>query len=176
VALTLSRAAVEASIFEVASVHNPREFRKMWESRRGTGGAILRELTGIPKELKQHLLAAWNLTVSFGHASPIPVTSAATRFREADAARVGLTYAGQFAGPLDAEVLHALGNVYSLASVAGAKAMKFSLSEGFVTRERWFHNYGLLEEALNMRVPIPLHLEQHMNEFQSWKRKHGLDG
>lgn len=175
VSLTLSRAAAEASIFAVYSVSSPKEFREVWGSRKGTGGAVLPELRNIPPQLHRHLRAAWLITAPFGHASPVPVTSALTSFRDGTRTGLGLAIGGQFAGPMDAAVLHNLGNAYSLVSIASVEAMDFCLSGELEAFPAWQERFSELQERLQMRVPVPSYLEEHLPELRARLKKMGIE-
>jgi len=174
VSLTLSRGAAEASIFAVHSVSSPEDFREVWGSRGGTGGAVLHRLQGVPDELKRHLRIAWVMTAPFGHASPIPVTSAVTSFQDGEAIGRGLPVAGDYAGPMDGAVLRDLGNTYSLVSVACVQALSFCVSAELKPYPEWARRYSDLLATMKMQVPTPRRLQPHIPRLNERLRKMGL--
>ncbi len=167
VSLTLSRGAAEASIFQVFSVHSPADFQKVWNSRQGTGGSVLRRLDSIPSELFQRLRTAWLITAPLGHASVLPVTSAFTSFQDGGQIGRGLAFAGRFGGPLDEEVLRNLCNLYTMVAVTCVEALAFSLKEELRDFRQWHEKYQVLRETLNRQVPIPSHIEENLAELRA---------
>lgn len=127
IAFSLTRSALEASIFEIAVTKNCRNFMEKWNSHRGTGGSVLRELSNIPDDLKWLLMSAWKLLVSQGHASSGPVLSASTLFMEGSKKKVGVSFAGQFGGALDVRQLNQCINGFCLTSHAAVHAMNIGL-------------------------------------------------
>lgn len=174
ISLTLSRGAAEASIFAVHSVSSPEDFREVWGSRGGTGGAVLKRLQGVPERLKQHLRIAWVMTAPFGHASPVPVTSALTSFQDGEAIGVGLPVAGDYAGPMDGATLRNLGNLYGLVSVACVQALSFCVPDELKPYARWSSGYSELLERLQKQVPISPELQPHIPRLNERLRKLGL--
>jgi hypothetical protein len=174
ISLTLSRAAAEASIFAVHGVSSPEDFRKIWGSRGGTGGAVLQRFQGVPDELKQRLRMAWVMTAPFGHASPIPVMSGLTSFQDGESIGAGLPVAGDYAGPMDAAVLHNLANLYGLVSVVCVQSLSFCVADELKPYPRWARQYSDILARLKMQVPIPPELQPHIPRLNEQLRKLGL--
>jgi hypothetical protein len=172
VSLTLSRAAVEAAIFQVAATHDHVRFKKHWDSSHGTGGAVLRSLHGLPADLAWFLRSAWTLTVPLGHASRIPVTSALTTFRDGDVLRTGLTFAGQYAGPMRAEVLKQVANVFGFVAHGCVHAMRFSLRPHMRHTTEWDKKLDDLRVATTRRSHVPKRMQSH---FARFREKYGGD-
>ena len=118
IAFSLFRSALEASIFAIAATEDYSQFKSMWDTRRGTGGAILKQLkksTVIPKRLVWFLDSAWQVMKKLGHASNGPLLSAMTTCSEGEEVKTGLTFAGQFGGSPDARQLQNCVNAFCLA-------------------------------------------------------------
>jgi hypothetical protein len=170
VALTLSRAAVESSIFQIAAATDYESFRKRWDSPNGTGGKVLADLQGIPDDLKWFLKSIWDLVVSFGHASRHPVMSSVTSFYDGVSRRNGLGFAGQYAGPLDAGVLANMAGIFSMASVVGVEAMKISLRPHMSRADEWDRKCQELLHHLDSTVPLPDHLQPYVGSLKGGRR------
>ncbi len=100
----------------------------------------------------------WKLVVPFGHASINPVLMSRGTFLEDGAERFGISFAGQYAGPMNAAVLASMADVYAFASVAAVQAMNLTLKRSFAEAERWDAEYFALRAACYTPKPIPLHL------------------
>lgn len=171
VAATLSRAAVEASIFGVAATENFHGFERVWNSPKGTGGALLRSIRSLPADVKVMFEEVWKLAVPLGHASAIPVMSAHGTFLDGREKRVGVSFAGQYAGPMDANLLLNLARLYALASVAAVESMNVSLRPLFGDAGRWTASYDALKATLAVRTSIPKHLEGYMDQLLEMRRR-----
>ena len=158
VAFTLVRAAVEAAIFEVAAATDKETFRNKWSTRDGTGGAVLRSLKGLDPRIKFLLETTWRLVVEFGHASRIPVLSAVGRARSGTDIKKTISFAGQYAGPFDAKLLHNIVNIYSIAAIACVEAMNIAVIPLVPEQRLWRSLYALLNRALDVKVEVPEHL------------------
>jgi hypothetical protein len=167
VAFTLVRAAVEASIFEAAAALQPETFRKKWNTRHGTGGAVLRELKGLSPRVSALLQVAWDCTVEYGHASHIPVLTSVGNAREKGQTAKTISFAGQYVGPLDAKLLDQLVRVYALSAFAACEAMNVALRPHMRDSSYWSARYEELIEKLHAPVPLPEHLRA------SWSSERG---
>jgi len=129
VAYSLCRSAVEASIFEVASLFDRTKFRDLWTQPAGTGGKVLQAISGtIPNELYAVLRRGWNATKSLGHASFMPVMSSGQVVQDHTGKKVGvMTFGGPYIEPLNEEALTNLTIVYGIAALVGLQAMSSSL-------------------------------------------------
>jgi hypothetical protein len=154
VASTLSRAAVESTIFSIAAAEDFDGFQKIWKTREGTGGKILRSLTTPSADVGTFLDKLWNLVVPFGHASINPVLMSRGTFLDDSGKTFGISFAGQYAGPMDSAVLASMAEVYAFASVAAVEAMHLTLKRFFPEAERWDGQYSGLRTACYTR-PIP---------------------
>lgn len=173
VASTLSRALVEASIFSISASENFDAFQQAWDTPRGTGGAVLRSLKSVQPRVRALLEQAWKVVVPLGHASVIPVMSAHGTFLDGAERVIGISFAGQYAGPLDASLLRNLINLYCLASSVAVEAMKISLQPLFTEAGRWDSAYRALRETLETRMPLPKHLEPYFEKILEMRRKGG---
>jgi hypothetical protein len=162
IAFTLSRAAVEASIFELAAWTDFHEFEKMWRSPRGTGGALLKIIQHQHPATHAFLCQVWEGVVQFGHASVIPTLSAYGTFQDDSGPARGITIAGQYAGPLPESTLRHLGTLYALASVAAVEAMNLCLLPKMAQSDMWKEGYAKLQGNLETLVPLPKHLEKYV--------------
>lgn len=155
VAFTLVRAAVEASIFEAAAALQPDAFQKKWDTRQGTGGAVLSELTGLPPRVSALLQVAWDLTVKYGHASYIPVmTSVGTASEKGQPVKT-ISFAGQYVGPLDAKLLDQIVRVYGLSAFAACEAMNVALRPHMRDSSYWSVQYQDLIQKLLAPMSMP---------------------
>lgn len=147
VAYTLSRATVEASIFETASVANPSEFEQLWGTERGTGGAVLQTLSSVIPERQRNMFdLAWKFTRAFGHPSFAPVLSSAQLVKDFGGQKVSImTFGGPYIEPLNLEALNHLSFVYGLGAMAGLEAMQLSLSTHFDQSSYWKDKYEAFE-------------------------------
>jgi hypothetical protein len=171
VASTLVRAAVEASIFAMAAHEDYPAFERVWTTPKGTGGAVLRSLKRVPKSTRVLVEEAWKMVVPLGHASVVPVMSARGTFLDGAKQAIGISFAGQFAGPLDAGLLRSLVNLYCLASIVAVDAMNISLQPMFTETEQWRGLYRKLTATLEERMPIPKHLEPYMDQILEMRRR-----
>lgn len=69
VAATLSRAAVEASIFSLAAAEDYEAFERQWTTHRATGGGVLKSIANLSPALRTQFELLWKLVVPFGHVS-----------------------------------------------------------------------------------------------------------
>ena len=171
IAFSLSRSALEASIFAIAATVDYSLFKSIWDTRRGTGGFILNELkksTAIPKDLLWFLDSAWQVMKKLGHASNGPVLSAMTKFSEGGEIKTGITFAGQFGGSLDAWQLENCVNAFCLAATAGVEAMNIGLKPLFPSSNEWYRRFVEFQEKQNKQVPIPDYLADHIDEFRKY--------
>jgi len=129
VAYSLCRSAVEASIFEVASVFDENRFTDLWNKPAGTGGKVINAISPkIPKELCDVLRRGWDATKALGHASFMPVMSSAQVIQDHTGKKVGvMTFGGPYIEPLNEEALLELTIVYGMAALLGLEAMSSSL-------------------------------------------------
>lgn len=168
IACSLSRSALEASIFAVAATVDYSKFKPIWDSTRGTGSEVLRKVTTIPTDVHWFLSCTWKVLAGLGHASHRPVLSAITTFHEGKDLKKGITFAGQFGGSLDARQLENCVNAFCLVATAGVEAMNMGLRHLFPSSEEWSRRFHQLKEQLNKQEPIPGYLAVHVDEF----RKH----
>lgn len=156
IAFTLIRAAVEASIFEAAAALQPKIFLKKWNTRHGTGGAVLwelNELKCLSPRVSALLQVAWDYTVKLGHASHIPVMSSVGSASEKGQTVKTISFAGQYVGPLDAKLLDQIVNVYSLSAYAACEVMNVALRPHMRDSGYWFARYEELFEKLHVSLP-----------------------
>jgi hypothetical protein len=173
VASTLSRSAVEATIFTIAAAEDYERFEKVWTTPKGTGGALLRTLRTTPSDVRVFLENLWKLVLPFGHASVNPVMAPRGRFLDGGTEGTGISFAGQYAGPMDAGVLASLADVYAFASVVAVEAMNLTLPPFFECRGRWRRGYDDLRNACYTPKPVPRHLEPYVELFESRKSEGG---
>jgi len=155
VAATLSRAAVEASIFAVAASENYDAFERAWTTHKTTGGAVLKSITSMPPSVRSQFANLWKLVVPFGHASVPSVMEPRGTFTDGDAIGTGISFAGQFAGPMSESILARWADVYGFGAVAAAHAMSLSLASKFTAARRWQESYAQLALACETPRPIP---------------------
>jgi hypothetical protein len=167
IALSLSRAGLEASIFAIAATQDYGRFKSIWNTREGTGGSVLKKVT-IAKDLRWLLNSAWKTLVELGHASHGPVLSSLTRFIDEKEVKTGISFAGQFGGSLDARQLQACVNAFCLASTAGVEAMNICLKPLFPSCEEWSRRFAQFQEELNKREPIPDYLAVRVDDFRKY--------
>lgn len=159
IAFTLVRGAVEAAIFEVAAATDRKAFRDKWSTREGTGGAVLRTLKGsVDPSVKLLLEVTWKHVAALGHASRIPVLSGVARARSGTEIKKTISFAGQYAGPLDVALLHQVVNVYALAALASVEAMNIAIIPHLHDQGLWKKDFAILNQALNSKVAVPAHL------------------
>lgn len=166
IAFTLSRSALEASIFAIAAALDYRRFKSIWNTRRGTGGAVLKELRNIPKDLSWFLNSSWKMMAELGHAGGGPVLASLTTFSEGEQVKKGITFAGQFGGSLDARQLENCVNAFCIAATAGAEAMNIGLKPLFTNSEGWSLRFEQLQKQLNTHAPVPDYLAPHIEKFR----------
>ncbi len=168
IAFSLSRSALEASIFAIGATAEYSEFKRIWDRGDGTGSAVLREQKTFPEKLRSFLWSVWRVMAGLGHASHGPVLSAMTTFCEGEELKTGITFAGQFGGSLDALQLHNCVNAFCLAATAGVEAMNIGLKPLLPSCEEWSRRYIQFQEQMNKREPVPDYLAGRVDEF----RKH----
>lgn len=175
IAFSLVRSALEASIFAIAAKTDYARFKSIWNSRDGTGGKVLNRLKGIPDDLRWLLHSAWQLMVKLGHASDGPVLSAMTTFAEGEERKAGITFAGQFAGPLDGRQLIGCADAFCIAAIASVEAMAICLAPLFKTSVEWLRRFGEFQRKMDTRVPIPdemvTYYSEHMKRFGERPRR-----
>jgi hypothetical protein len=160
IAFSLVRSALEAVIFGVAAAQDYGEFKRVWSTRQGTGGAVLRNLKNVPDDTRWLLNSAWRLMAELGHASSGPVLSAMTVFRDGAETRRGLTFAGQFAGPLDARQLEGCAHAFCITAASATQFFALSLRPLLSGSNEWTRRYEQLQRELDKVVPLPRHLEE----------------
>lgn len=158
IAFTLVRAAVEASIFEAAAALKPETFQKKWDTRQGTGGSVLRELSGLHPRVSALLQVAWDSTVKYGHASHIPVMTSIGSASENGQTVKTISFAGQYAGPFNAKLLDQIVRVYSLSAFGACEAMNVALRPHMRDGSYWFARHKELIEKLHAPASLPEHL------------------
>src|SRR5260370_29362994 len=65
VASTLSRAAVESTIFSIAAAEDFDGFKKIWTTPKGTGGVLLRSLKTPSADVRTFFEKLWKLVRPF---------------------------------------------------------------------------------------------------------------
>ena len=75
-----------------------------------------------------------------------------------------MSFAGQYAGPLDTSTLEHLSRVYSLASVVGVEAARIALFPHMIETREWDKRYRAFEQTLHSRAPA--HLQKSLDEDQ----------
>jgi hypothetical protein len=166
VAFSLTRSALEACIFGIAATMDYDGFRVIWESRNGTGGNVLKQIKSLSPDTRWLLENAWKLLAAMGHASSGPVLSALTRFRDGQQTRRGLTFAGQFAGPLDARQLEGCAHAFSTTAMAAARFFALSIAPMLSATDEWKRRLSVFENQLNATVPVPDHLAPHVDRYR----------
>jgi len=166
VAATLSRAAVEASIFALAAAENYDAFERQWTTHKASGGAVLKSVTNIPPAVKTQFEMLWKLVVPFGHASVASVMTPRGTFLDGSQTGVGISFAGQYAGPMHESVLAGLADVYALGAVGAAQAMRITLLPAFTDKTRWELLYEQLMATCATPRPVPRHLRPYVGELQ----------
>lgn len=115
----------------------------------------------------------WKIAVPLGHASLIPVMSARGTFLDGTRQMTGISFAGQYAGPMDANLLKNIANVYCLAAIAAADAFATALRPLLNEANHWTEVYQKLKATLDERMPIPKHLEPYMDQILEMRRRSG---
>ena len=142
VAYSMSRGAVEAAIFELASVKKPETFPNLWLSKKGTGASVLRSLENcIPKKSYDIFDRGWNLTVPFGHASFSPVLSSAQIVTNDNQKKIGIMTFGGPHGTLNESAIIELGIVFGTASLVGLEAMNKCQFQVICNSNKWITGY-----------------------------------
>ena len=173
IAFSLSRSALEACIFGIAASQDYHAFRVIWESRNGTGGNVLKRINNLSPDTRWLLENAWKLQAAMGHASSGPVLSALTRFLDGDQTRYGLTFAGQFAGPLDASQLEGCVHAFSTTAIAAARFFSLGIAPMLSGTGEWTRRLSVLETQLDAPVPVPDHLAPHVDRYLRWTPETG---
>lgn len=163
VALTLSRAAVEASIFSLAAAENYDAFERDW-LRKPRATQVLKSITNLPPNVRTHFEKLWKLVVPFAHASVASVMRPCGTFLDGNEKHVGISFAGQYAGPMDASILGALADVYAFGAIGGAQAMRITLLPTFTDKTRWETLYEQLTMSCETPRPVPRHLRPYVGE------------
>ena len=118
------------------------------------------------------LKVAWGYTVAFGHASHIPVYASAGTANAGENAAKTLSFAGQYAGPIDAEILDKLSNIYGLASIVAVEAMNIALLSHMTDKDKWQQKYiefvnilhSTMSQPEDLRTKLAEELNQNNNE------------
>lgn len=166
IAFSLSRSALEACIFGIAATQDYDGFKVVWESRNGTGGNVLKKIQNVSPDTRWLLENAWKLLAAMGHASSGPVLSALTRFQDGQQTRYGLTFAGQFAGPLDASQLEGCANAFSTTAIAAVRFFALGIAPMLSLADEWTRRLSLLENQLDSPVLVPDHLAPHVDRYR----------
>lgn len=166
IAFSLSRSALEACIFGIAATQDYDGFKVVWESRNGTGGNVLRRIKNVSADTRWLLENAWKLLAGMGHASSGPVLSGLTRFRDGEQTKYGLTFAGQFAGPLDARQLEGCANAFSTTAIAAVRFFAIGIKPMLSVTHEWTRRLALLENQLDAVVPVPDYLAKRVDEYR----------
>jgi len=170
VAYSMSRGAVEGSIFELASATKPDTFTDLWNSKRGTGGTVLRSLKeSIPKESYDILDRGWKLTVSFGHASFSPVSSSAQIVKGDKQKRIGIMTFGGPNGPLNESAILELGIAFGTASLVGLEAMHKCEFREIQNSDRWITRY---EQIMKETKEVA---ERALKKLRKWEMAQHLN-
>jgi hypothetical protein len=166
IAFSLSRSAVEAAIFSVAAATDYAQFKTIWNTRQGTGGAVLKVLKNVPGDLRWLLNTAWQVMAKLGHASDGPVLSSMTSFSDAGEVRTGISFAGQFGGALDARQLDGCVDSFCIAATANVEVMNLCLRPEFTTSDEWSRRFDTLRQHLDKREPIPPERAEHYERYR----------
>lgn len=146
VAYTLSRSAIEAAIFQVASALNPVGFSNLWNTPQGTGGSILNQMANsFPEDVHAILRRAWELTKPFGHPSGLPVVSSdQIVYDESLGRKIGVfTFGGPYIEPLNEAALQDLSIVYGVGAFAALEATRISFEAVLQPFAKWQSKYAL---------------------------------
>ena len=166
IAFTLSRSALEACIFGIAATQDYDGFRVVWQSRNGTGGNALKKIKNVSADTRWFLENAWKVLAGMGHASSGPVLSSLTTFRDGEQTKHGVTFAGQFAGPLDIRQLEGCANAFSITAIAAIRFFAIGIKPMLSVTDEWSRRLGLLENQLDAEVPVPDHLDKRVDEYR----------
>ena len=158
--------AVEAAIFAVAAATDYEQFKAIWNTRQGTGGAVLKVLKNVPDDLRWFLNTAWQVMAKLGHASDGPVLSSMTSFSDAGEVRTGISFAGQFGGALDARQLDGCVDSFCIAATANVEVMNLCLRPEFTTFDEWSRRFDTLRQHLDKREPIPPERAEHYERYR----------
>jgi len=173
VAATLSRAAVEASIFALAAADDYDVFEPRWATHKATGGAVLKSVKNVSPPVRAQFELLWKLVVPFGHASVPSVMAPRGTFLDGGEVGVGISFAGQYAGPLHESVLASLADVYAFAAVGAAQAMSITLLPLFTDKSRWQCLYGELMATCETPRPVPKHLRSYASDLGKMREGKG---
>jgi len=166
IAFSLSRSALEACIFGIAATLDYDTFRGIWESHKGTGSYVLKRTKNISADTRWLLENAWKLLAAMGHASSGPVLSALTRFCDGEQTRHGITFAGQFAGPLDARQLEGCAHAFSATATAAARFFAIGIAPMLSASEEWTRRLSAIEDQLDAPVATPDYLAPHVERYR----------
>ncbi|MBM4146790.1 MAG: hypothetical protein FJ240_11060 [Nitrospira sp.] len=168
IAFSLSRSALEASIFGIAAATDYSTFKSIWNSRHGTGGTVLKEMKNLPKDLRWFLNSSWKMMAELGHASSGPVLSSLTMFSDGEQVKRGITFAGQFGGSLDGRQLDNCVNAFCIAATAGTEAMNIGLRPSFTQSTEWCRRFEEFQRQLDTEGPLPAYLAEYVDEFRKY--------
>lgn len=166
IAFTLSRPAIEAAIFEIASALIPEIFQKQWNTKNGTGGYMLKKLKNHPNlssKIYSSLYHAWKSSAPFAHPSLFPLMSSQEKLKNDT---IGMSFAGQHLGSLNAQHLLLLFNLYTDASLIGVDAINIALVPSIEDNDLWIKKYKEFISIVEKPMPVPKHLRQIYNEFK----------
>lgn len=162
VAFTLSRAAVEASIFEAAAAVDAGGFEAHWNTPKGTGGFFLRRLGSLSPRVQALFQVAWQHTAGFAHPSIWPVLPAVERVESETGFGHVMTFAGQHLGSLPSDRLRHLARVYSIAALCSVEAMNIAIVPHIPSCSSWLQRYGALQRRLHTPGQLPEHLRDSL--------------
>lgn len=169
VAFTLSRAAIEAAIFEAAAAVDPSGFERNWNTPKGTGGFFLGRLGKLPPRVQALLQVAWRHTAGFAHPSIWPVLSPVERVDSMDGISHVMTFAGQHVGSLPTDRLRHLARVYAIAAICGVEAMNIAIVPNLPMTVAWLERYGALQRRLHSPQELPEYLRESLaSELQGY--------
>ena len=102
-----------------------------------------------------------------GHASSGPVLSAITTFQDGGETRRGLTFAGQFAGHLDAGQLEACASAFCVTATSATRFFALCIRPLLSSSDEWTRRFEMLEDQLNKVVAVPRHLQGHIHDYRN---------
>lgn len=86
---------------------------------------------------------------------------------------VGISFAGQYAGPMHESVLAGLADVYAFGAIGAAQAMSISLLPEFTCKARWQLLYEQLMATCETPKPVPRHLQPYLGELANIRARSG---
>lgn len=164
VPFTLSRAAVEAAIFETAVAVDPDLFEAKWNTPNGTGGFFLSRLVGVSAPVQALLQVAWRHTAGFGHPTIWPVLSAVETVDSEAGVRHVMTFARQHVGALTTDRLRHLARVYAIAAICGVEAMNIAIVPHLPDSVSWRDRYRALQRRLHKPEELPDYVRKSLAE------------